>query len=160
MRIRTAIPQDAVAMSEMLQRLAAAGKRTARADLDYVRKHYIEHPSGIHCSLAEDGEGNLLGFQSLIRATEGNPYGTPMGWGIIGTHVSPDAARTGVGRQLFAVTKRAAIDAGLTKIEAFIGIGNEVAQAYYERMGFRTYRTTETSVCKCWSTKAGSGAQE
>ncbi|WP_245484998.1 GNAT family N-acetyltransferase [Rhizobium leguminosarum] len=145
-------------MSEMLQRLVAAGKRTARADVDFVREHYIGHPVGIRCSLAEDDDGNLLGFQSLIRATDGNPYDTPTGWGIVGTHVSPDAARTGVGSQLFEVTRQAAIEAGLEKIEAFIGIGNEVAQAYYERMGFRTYRTTETAVCKCWSADALDGA--
>jgi len=92
-----------------------------------------------------------MGFQSLIRAVEGNPYGTPSGWGIIGTHVSPDAARTGVGTRLFAASERAALDAGLTNIEAFIGKDNTVAQAYYERMGFDTYRHTETAVCKVWT---------
>jgi ribosomal protein S18 acetylase RimI-like enzyme len=151
MRIRRAVLEDAVVMSQMLQKLVAAGKRTARADPDFVREHYIGHPSGIRCSLAEDDGGNLLGFQSLIRAADGNPYGTPIGWGIIGTHVDPDAARTGVGRRLFEVTQEEAIEAGLEKIEAFIGHGNDTAQAYYERMGFKTYRTTETAVCKCWS---------
>jgi hypothetical protein len=29
------------------------------------------------------------------------------------------------------------------------------AQAYYERMGFRTNRVTETAVCKSWSSAAG-----
>jgi GNAT superfamily N-acetyltransferase len=150
-KIRTAGPEDALPMSEMLKRLVAAGKRTARADVEFVREHYIDNSAGIRCSLAEDDKGNLLGFQSLIRATDDNPYDTPVGWGIVGTHVSPDAARTGVGRELFETTRQAAIEAVLEKIEAFIGMGNEVAQAYYERMGFRTYRTTETSVCKCWS---------
>ncbi len=32
-----------------------------------------------------------------------------------GTHVSPNAARTGVGRHLFEITRQAAIEAGLTK---------------------------------------------
>jgi ribosomal protein S18 acetylase RimI-like enzyme len=151
MRIRIAVDDDAEAMSRMLQKLVAAGKRTARADVDFVRQHYIGHPSGIRCSLAEDDDGKLLGFQSLILATDGNPYDTPVGWGIIGTHVDPDAARGGVGRELFEVTRAAAVEAELERIEAFIGKTNEVAQAYYERMGFRTYRTTETAVCKCWS---------
>ncbi len=153
MRIRTAVPQDAPAMSEMLQKLVAAGKRSARADVSFVQENYVGNPVGIRCSLAEDDDGNLLGFQSLIRATEGNRYNTPEGWGIIGTHVSPAAARSGVGRQLFDVTRRAAIEAGLTKIEAFISLSNEAAQAYYERMGFETYRHTDTAVCKCWSSE-------
>jgi hypothetical protein len=29
------------------------------------------------------------------------------------------------------------------------------AQSYYERMGLRTYRVTETAVCKSWSSAAG-----
>ncbi|WP_105009427.1 GNAT family N-acetyltransferase [Rhizobium leguminosarum] len=101
-------------------------------------------------SLAEDEGGCLLGFQSLIRVTEGNRYGTPIGWGIIGTHVSPDAARLGVGRRL-NFTRQAAIDTGVTKIEAFIGLDNAAAQAFYESVGFRTYRQTHSAVCKCWS---------
>ncbi|MBY3469243.1 GNAT family N-acetyltransferase [Rhizobium laguerreae] len=132
MNIRTAIWDDAAAMSVMLQRLVALGKRSAKADVEYVQHNYVANPVGIRCSLAEDEGGRLLGFQSLIRATEGNRYGTPIGWGIIGTHVSPDAARLGVGRRLFNVTRQAAIDAGVTKIEALIGLDNAAAQAFYE----------------------------
>lgn len=63
-------------MSEMLQKLVAAGKRSARADVSFVQENYVGNPVGIRCSLAEDEDGNLLGFQSLIRATEGNRYNT------------------------------------------------------------------------------------
>lgn len=155
MTIRTATLSDVAAMSAMLERLVAAGKRTAPAEEVYVRDHYVANPLGIRCTLAEDDDGNLLGFQSLIRSVDGNPYDTPVGWGIIGTHVSPDAARTGVGTKLFAASEQAALDAGLTKIEAFIGKDNSVAQAYYGRMGFETYRHTEAAVCKVW-TRSGS----
>lgn len=151
MKIREATSGDVTAMSAMLEKLVAAGRRTMPADTDYVREHYVTNPLGIRCTVAEDENGNIMGFQSLIRAVEGNPYGTPLGWGIIGTHVSPDAARTGVGTRLFAASERAALDAGLTNIEAFIGKDNTVAQAYYERMGFDTYRHTETAVCKVWT---------
>lgn len=151
MKIRTATAGDAKAMSEMLQGLVTAGKRTARADVEFVLENYVSNPVGIRCFLAEDEQGALLGFQSLIRSTEGNRYGTPVGWGIIGTHVSPDAARTGVGTALFAASRKAAIEAGLTKIEAFIGKDNKIAQSYYERMGFETYRQTDTAVCKAWT---------
>ncbi|MFP3547160.1 hypothetical protein SB748_27455 [Rhizobium sp. SIMBA_035] len=39
----------------------------------------------------------------------------------------------------------------MTKIEAFIGKDNAVAHAYYEQMGFETYRQTEAAVCKVWT---------
>jgi len=151
MKIRKAADADVAAMSAMLEKLVAAGRRTMPADDEYVRDHYVANPSGIVCTLAEDKDGNLLGFQSLIRAVEDNPYHTPLGWGIIATHVSPDAARTGVGTQLFASSAQAALEAGLTKIEAFIGKENAVAQAYYEQIGFATYRHTEAAVCKVWT---------
>jgi GNAT superfamily N-acetyltransferase len=151
MKIRTATTGDAQAMSEMLQRLVAVGKRTARADIEFVLENYVANPVGIRCTLAESEQGDLLGFQSLIRSTEGNRYETPIGWSIIGTHVSPDAVRTGVGTALFASSREAALAAGLTKIEAFIGNDNTVAQAYYERMGFETYRHTDKAVCKAWT---------
>lgn len=151
MKVREATSSDVDAISKLLENLVAAGKRTMPADIDYVREHYVDNLLGIRCTLAEDHDGTILGFQSLIRAVDGNPYGTPVGWGIIGTHVSPDAARRGVGTRLFAASKQAAISTGLTKIEAFIGNANAVAQAYYERMGFKTYRHTETAICKVWA---------
>nr|WP_132273717.1 GNAT family N-acetyltransferase [Neorhizobium sp. JUb45] len=150
MQIRTATPDDAPAMSAMLQLLVQAGKRISPAHEAFVLSHYIGNPDGIRCSLAEDDDGSVLGFQSLVLARDGNRYGTPIGWGIIGTHVSPLAARRGVGRQLFEVTELAAAAAGLEKIEAFIGEKNAEGQAYYEKMGFVTYRLAEGAVCKCY----------
>ena len=155
MKVREATSSDVDAMSELLENLVEAGKRTMPADIDYVREHYVDNPLSICCTLAEDDDGIILGFQSLIRAVDGNPYGTPAGWGIIGTHVSPDAARSGVGTRLFAASEQVAISTGLTKIEAFIGNANAVAQAYYERMGFTTYRQTETAICKVWTRQEG-----
>jgi ribosomal protein S18 acetylase RimI-like enzyme len=150
MQIRTAQPSDAAAMSAMLGLLVAAGKRKSPADAGFVLAHYIQSPDGIRCSLAEDADGTLLGFQSLIHSRPGNRYGTPVGWGIIGTHVSPLAARRGVGSALFQVTRQAAKEAGLREIEAFIGETNQEALAYYEKMGFRTYRLAEGIICKSY----------
>lgn len=155
MKIRKATSDDVDAMSAMLKKLVAAGRRTMPADTDYVREHYVSNFHSISCSIAEGEDGTILGFQSLIRAVEGNAYDTPVGWGIIGTHVSPDAARTGAGTKLFASSEQAAIDAGLTKIEAFIGKDNTVAQRYYEQMGFEPSRRTESAVCKVWTRPEG-----
>lgn len=150
MKFRTAVPTDAPSMSEMLRQLAAAGKRKSPSDEAFVLSNYISDPEGIRCTVALDDEGGLLGFQSLKWATEGNRFETPTGWGIIGTHVSPYAGRQVVGSRLFEVTKGAALEAKLENIEAFIGATNDEAQAYYEKMGFRTYRVTDEAVCKCY----------
>jgi GNAT superfamily N-acetyltransferase len=137
----------------MLERLMAIGTRTAPGYPEYVEKRYVDDPLGILCSLAEDDYGNLLLFQSLTRSVRGSPCDAPAGWGIIGIYVSPDAARTGVGTKSFAASKRAAIEAGLTNIEAIIDKGYLVPQAYYRRIGFETYRHTEAAKCKVWTRK-------
>lgn len=148
MIVRPATEADAEGMSGVLSELVAAGKRRKASDAEFALTHYITDPDRIECSVAEDTNGRILGFQSLKLARDGNPYGTPKGWGIIGTHVRPSAARRGVGRALFAATREAARKAGLTRIEAFIGAGNETALSYYEAMGFRTYREAEGAVPK------------
>ncbi|MDO5656968.1 MAG: GNAT family N-acetyltransferase [Paracoccus sp. (in: a-proteobacteria)] len=155
MNIRQAQPSDAPAISALLQELVAAGKRTSPADEGFVLRTYIAHPGRLSCALAEDDSGPL-GFQSLLRAQAGNPYGTPEGCGIIGTHVAPRAARRRVGSHLFEVTLRAARDADLPRIEAFIGETNEPALAYYEKIGFRTLRLASGAVVKCLDLSDGS----
>lgn len=148
MKIREARGSDAEAMSDVLEELVAAGKRHNKSDVAYALSHYIEHPDRLHCLLAADDQGRLLGFQSLKIADEGNPYGTAVGWGIIGTHVRPSAARMGVGSALFAATLAGAREAALPAIEAYIGDQNSAALAYYDALGFSTYRSSDGAVCK------------
>lgn len=148
MKIRSAVSADSAGISAVLQQLVAAKKRSRRSDEDFARKHYVEDPRRIDCFVAEDEDGEILGFQCLKLALEGNEYGAPAGWGLIGTHVSPTAARRGVGKQLFAATQKAARRAQLPAVEAYIGADNLEGQAYYEAMGFRTYRLAEGAVCK------------
>jgi len=149
MKIRQAQPSDAAGISEMLQEMAAQGKRNLPSDKDYVLQSYVAHPDTIRCSIALDDGGGILGLQILKRASEGNPYGVAPGWGIIGTHIHPRAARQGIGKALFAQTLAAARGAGLTKIDATIGADNEEGLGYYEAMGFRTYKREEGRICKC-----------
>ncbi|WP_234900230.1 GNAT family N-acetyltransferase [Rhizobium skierniewicense] len=112
--------------------------------------NYLLPRDRIQCAIAVDDECRILGFQSLTHARPGNQYGVQDGWGIIGTHVSPRAARQGVGKALFAATLEAAKTAGLKDIDASIGADNPLGQAYYEAIGFRTYRMTEDRVCKAF----------
>jgi RimJ/RimL family protein N-acetyltransferase len=148
MIIRPANIADAVAMSGVLEELIAAGKRSKPGDEKFALSHYIEHPHRIECAIAMDACGNMLGFQSLKLAHARNTYATPPGWGIIGTHVRPSAARTGIGSQLFTATVAAALGAKLQTIEAYIDSQNSAALKYYDAMGFTTNREPPGAVCK------------
>ena len=135
-------------MSDVLEELIAAGKRSRAGDVGFVRSHYIEHPHRVQCLVALDDGGRIVGFQSLKLAHEGNSYGTPVGWGIIGTHVMTTAAGKGFGSRLFRETLKKAREANLPAIEAYIGNENAVGLAYYEALGFRAYRHSDGITCK------------
>lgn len=150
MKVRHGITADAPEISGFLQELAQLGQRSLPCDVDYIRNHYIDHPDTIQCSVAVDDQGELIGMQILKRADIGNPYGVPVGWGIIGTHIKPSAARRGVGKALFQATHDEARRARLEKIDATIGADNAGALAFYDALGFRSYRTCAGRVCKCF----------
>ena len=114
MKIRPATVDDATGMAAVQNEIFSAGLRKAPTDITAVLEHYLQHADRIECSVAEDDDGRILGFQSLRYARTDNPYGVAEGWGIIGTHVSPQAARRGVGSALFAATRRAA-EAGMAR---------------------------------------------
>ncbi|MDD1498732.1 GNAT family N-acetyltransferase [Agrobacterium sp. CNPSo 3708] len=148
---RPATIDDAEGMAAVQNEIFAAGLRKTPTDVETVTNTYISDPDRIACTVAVDEDGRILGFQSLKLATAaGNPYGVAEGWGIIGTHVSPFAARKGAGKALFRATLQAAEAFGLKDIDASIGADNDLGQAYYEAIGFRTYRTTEDRVCKAY----------
>lgn len=114
-----------------------------------VLSHYIAHPDRLSCAVAVTQTGRIVGFQSLKRATPGNPYDLPEGWGIIGTYVAAEAAGHGIGRALFAVSLDAARRAGLTAIDATIAADNAGALAYYAALGFTDWRRRGTALGKC-----------
>jgi len=147
MEIRPVRIDDADDMSKVLKEIIDATGRQRQYDRDHVIELYISDPNRIECHVAV-ADGEVLGFQSLKHATEGNPYGVAVGWGIIGTHVSPRAARKGVGSALFAATRQAATVAGIIDIDASTGDNNDMGLAYYEAIGFRTYRTSPGRICK------------
>jgi len=150
MRTRDASTGDADAMSRVLREIVALTGRERPSDADFVARHYIENPASIRCTVAVDEAGDMLGFQSLVRAEAGNWYDVPEGWGIIGTHISPRAHRRGVGTALFAASRAAAKRAGIEKIDAYIGANNPSGLRYYEAMGFRTYREPDGIVQKVY----------
>ena len=151
MQIRPAVPADAAGISDFLQELVALGKRSLPADADWVLNSYIQGPDLVRCSVAEEVDGTLIGVQILFQSQTENAYGTPAGWGGIGTHVRPSAAGRGVGRALFSATLEAAKAAGITDMNASIGDDNDEGLGYYEAMGFRTFKTLPGRICKRYS---------
>ncbi|WP_320202203.1 GNAT family N-acetyltransferase [Agrobacterium sp. rho-13.3] len=150
MKVRPATAEDAEGMAAVQNEIFAAGLRKTPRDIETIVRVYLQREDNIKCTVAENAEGRIIGFQSLTYARPDNPYGVAEGWGIIGTHVSPSAARQGVGSALFSATLEAAKAAGLENIDASIGADNVLGQGYYEAMGFRTYRTPEGLVCKVY----------
>lgn len=126
-------------MAEVQNAIHRAGLRASPVDVDLVRRRYRDTEHSVSCTVVEL-DGRVLGFQSLVRAWPGNPYDVPEGWGIIGTHIHPDAGRRGWGRRLFVESLAAAESAGLTHIDASIGAGNAPALAFYASLGFTPYR--------------------
>lgn len=150
MMIRRATPADADGMSRVLQAIIASTGRVRPSEADFVLGHYIDAVDGICCSVATDDDGVILGFQSLKRATPGNRFDVPQGWGIIGTHIDPTAHRRGVGKALFAASLDAAAAADIAQIDASIAADNPTGLAYYDAMGFTTWREPQGIVQKCY----------
>lgn len=143
--IRPAAPTDAGDMAEVQNAIYRAGLRSTPVDVEQIRKRYLDQTYGIACTVAEQ-DGRVIGFQSLKRAWPDNPYDVAEGWGIIGTHIHPDAGRGGLGRKLFAESLAAAKAAGLQHIDATIGADNEAGLAYYAAMGFVPYRDGDGAI--------------
>ena len=137
--IRPARPTDAEDMAEVQNAIYRAGLRASPVDVALIRERYLSLEHRVACTVAER-DGRVVGFQSLKRAWPDNPYDVTEGWGIIGTHIRPDAGRSGLGRRLFAISLAAAKSAGLRHIDATIGIDNAPGLAYYSAMGFTPYR--------------------
>lgn len=143
--IRPAAPTDADDMAEVQNAIYRAGLRSTPVDVEQIRERYLDQTYGIACTVAEQ-DGRVIGFQSLKRAWPDNPYDVAEGWGIIGTHIHPDAGRGGLGRKLFAESLAAAKAAGLQHIDATIGADNEAGRAYYAAMGFVLYRDGDGAI--------------
>ena len=149
--VRAAVLADAPEISALMKKIVALSGWDRACDPDHIRQFYIEHPDQISCLVACDETGQVLGFQSLKRAVAGNPYDVTIGWGVIGTYTKPGNGRRGIGKTLFAATAQRARQHGMAKIDATISQTSEEAIAYYEAMGFQTYRQTKTAVCKCYT---------
>ncbi|MEL7178033.1 MAG: GNAT family N-acetyltransferase [Pseudomonadota bacterium] len=147
-QFRSATAADAPKMSALLNAIIAMGGTTAHRkpyDTDRMLRDYITTPYAVSCIVAEDAE-QVLGFQSLEQA---NPaYPLPVDWGVIATFVKIGMQGRGVGGGLFKVTRAAAEAAGLVAIDATIRKENTGGLAYYGRLGFVAYASSDVTISK------------
>jgi RimJ/RimL family protein N-acetyltransferase len=137
-RIRDAVPDDALPLTDLLNVIIRIGGTTAfetpLTPEDFAG-YFLHGPSFLVCFVAEDATtGEVLGFQSLTR----NPD-LPADWGDITTFSRREPPTRGVGTALFARTRIRAAELGLAAINTRIRADNPGGLAYYEKMGFRTY---------------------
>ena len=81
--------------------------------------------------MAEESDGSLGGFQSLVRSEE-----LPHDVVDIATFSRVGRTRKGIGSRLFAATRAEASRQGLTAISATIRVDNAGGLAFYSKLGF------------------------
>ena len=141
-RIRAARPEDATAMSELLNAIIEAGSYTIlqgpiapSVQLEFIES--IAERGVFH--VAEGEDGRMLGFQDVSP---------PPAWAValrhvgeIGTFIGMGAQGRGVGSLLMRATLEAARAKGFEKLTAMIRADNPRAVGFYLSHGFRPVGT-------------------
>lgn len=134
--IRRAGPLDARPIVDLLNAIIAKGGSTA-----YLTPwppeavvERMERPRAVW-HLAEDEGGAVKGFQWF----EPHPD-VPAHSASIASFVEIGATGLGIGSKLFQTTRQAALDQGLTHLDAVIRADNESGLAYYQSRGFETIK--------------------
>lgn len=150
MQVRLARADDAAGMCAVINPIIAKGGTTAHQEPftpERMIAHYIAHPRGVCCYLAEDAAG-VAGFQGLFRRDPQPDLGMGEGWAAIGSFVGLDRQGQGVGRALWAATRAHAEAQGLRHLDATIRRENTGGQRFYAGLGFRDYRESAETVSK------------
>jgi L-amino acid N-acyltransferase YncA len=138
--VRRARKSDAAELAALLNGIVAAGGTTAIEEplaIDTLDEWFISGPHVLFCFVAVDrASRGPVGFQSVYRDAE-----LPERWADIATFVAATHRLIGVGTSLFARTRVEARHRGLSAINATIRADNRQGLAYYDSLGFRTYRT-------------------
>ena len=141
-RIRPAMASDAAPLCAILNAIIEIGGTTAfeiPLNAERFGDYFLDGDGFLACLVAEDlASGAPLGFQSLSRDPD-----LPENWADIATFAQRAPRIPGVGTALFAQTRIEARALALTAINAVIRADNRGGLAYYDRMGFTTYRIAE-----------------
>jgi L-amino acid N-acyltransferase YncA len=139
--VRPATPGDIAALCDLLNVIIRIGGTTAiEQPLTEVQfdEYFVGGAACLCCLVAEDPDRGVVGFQVLGRHAD-----LPGDWADIGTFAKAVPKMPGVGTALFAATRTRAAELGVVALNATIRADNVGGLAYYEKMGFRTYRTLE-----------------
>jgi L-amino acid N-acyltransferase YncA len=141
LHVRPATPGDVAPLCDLLNVIIGIGGTTALEQPlteAQFNEYFLEGVSCLSCLVAEASDRGVLGFQVLGRHAD-----LPSDWADVGTFARAEPKTPGVGTALFAASRTLAADMGVVAINATIRADNRGGLAYYEKMGFRTYRTLE-----------------
>jgi very-short-patch-repair endonuclease/L-amino acid N-acyltransferase YncA len=139
--VRPVTADDAAELAELLNAVIAAGGTTALEEPftpEALAEMYLTGPNVLCCFVAEDEDGELLGFQTLGRYP-----GLPDDVGDIGTFARIGGTRRGIGSELLEATGPRAVELGLSAINATIRSDNAGGLAFYTGQGFVDHGVTE-----------------
>src|SRR3954451_21354195 len=127
MQIRPAVPDDAAAVDELVQRayshyVGRIGRRPGPMDDDYVEK--VERG---HVFVAVEAS-DVIGLIVLIEE--------PDHLLVENVAVEPERQSQGIGRALLAFAEAAAVEAGLTTIRLYTHAAMTENLAFYPRLGY------------------------
>lgn len=134
--VRPATISDAGPLVRLLSSISAEGGFTAISEPWSVeaQQRYIERLSPRECVLVAAADGVILGYQTLDLWA---PTIASMAHvGQMGTFISRQWRRLGLGQALFEATTAFARRNGYLKLVIQVRASNQGAQAFYERMGF------------------------
>ncbi|MFM9935418.1 MAG: N-acetyltransferase family protein, partial [Novosphingobium sp.] len=120
--VRPVEADDAAGLADLLNAVIAAGGTTALEvpfTPEGLAEAYLTGPNVLCCFVAEDEDGELLGFQTLGRYP-----GLPEDVGDIGTFARIGGTRRGIGSELLEATGPRAVELGLKAINATIRSDN------------------------------------
>lgn len=148
MNIRFAKESDLQRVNELraqVSELHAAGKPEVFRPgfCTELQEHvYTLHAAPGHAILVAEGEKGIVGFAcTKLVDRPGSPYRLPQRYLDVDEFgVDECVRRQGVGRALFEAVREYAKSLGVSRIELNMWEFNQEALAFYEAIGFSTYR--------------------
>lgn len=152
LHIRIATLDDAGALCALLNEVIQIGGSTAYEtvmDAEKFASIFLLRPAHICCHAAQLANGALVGFQFLEYSHEiGGEWASISTFARANNVANNTPPVKGVGRALFPFSRDFLINTPTQFIDATIRADNNSGLAYYEKMGFRTYKTTKNKPLK------------